>query len=115
MRHLKWIFRVVVILIATIFAFINMQSVTVHLDPLGLEFEALAAVEMPLAFVIIASVALGLIIGVLWMWGAYRPTSRALRAERRTVRQLERENERAIQALKTSDHPDSVGPPARRA
>lgn len=114
MRLLKRVFWISIILLATVFAFTNMHDVRIVLDPLGLGIEAIETMEIPLAYVILASVALGLIVGVGLAWDAYRPTRRALNAERREAHHLRRENERFVEALKTADHPESAGPPAAR-
>lgn len=114
MRVIKRVFWALVIVIATVFAFTNMHPVTITLDPIGLGFEALQEVVTPLAYVILVSIGFGLIVGVGLAWDAYRPTRRALNAERREAHMLRRENERFVEALKASDHPESAGPPAAR-
>lgn len=113
-RLIKRVFWALAIVLATVFAFINLQIVEINLDPLGLGLDSLQAVETPLAYVILGSVALGLVIGFFLSYDAMRPTRRALRDERRQTKALLRENERVTEALKTVDHPDSAGPPVAR-
>ena len=114
MRLLQRVFWVGVIVLATIFAFINLHDVSVNLDPLGLGFDVLQSAQIPLAFVILGSVAVGLIVGVMLMWLSTWPSQRALSSERREARKLRRENERMSEALKQADHPDTAGPPVVR-
>lgn len=114
MRVIKRVFWGAVLVLATTFAFINLQTVEVHLDPLGLGFEAMQTVRTPLAFVILASVALGLILGWALSVDATWQTGRALNAEKRTAKKLKLENEKMMAAMKAADHPDSAAPPARR-
>ena len=85
-----------------------------RLDLAVSDVERPAPLRLPLAVVIIGTLALGLVVGVLLAYDATRPTYRALAAERREARLLRRENARVVDALKAVDSPESAGPPATR-
>lgn len=115
MRLMKRVFWGAVIVLAAVFAFINLHIVDVNLDPLGTGLESLEQARLPLAFIILGSVALGLVLGVVLSYDATRPARRELRAQKRQAQDLKRENDRMTEALKSADHPDTAGPPVLRS
>ena len=83
MKLLRWIILPPVAIIVIALAIANRHGVTFSLDPFDAEKPALAF-DVPLAAIILVSIALGILIGGLaaW-WQGRRRTSRKLEAERR--------------------------------
>lgn len=114
MRFLRRAFWILILLAAAIFAVINMQVVEVVIDPLGLGFQALKPLFLPLAYVIFLSLGVGLLVGVLLENDRGRPNRRELREKRAEVAKLRAEVQRMHQTMKAADHPDSAGLPVIR-
>lgn len=127
MRLLKRIFWVAILAVVIVFAVANMKNnVAVRIDPLaGLETEAApppegagvaeGMFELPLPFIILGALAIGLLVGVMLENDRGRRARRELKRERRRSADLETELRRAQAAMKAADHPDSAGLPALRS
>lgn len=83
MKLLRWIILPPVAIFVIALAIANRHGVTFSLDPFDAEKPALAF-DVPLAAIVLVSIALGILIGGLaaW-WQGRRRTSRKLEAERR--------------------------------
>lgn len=88
---------------ALVFAVTNMHDVEIHLDPLGLGVETLRSLQVPMAFVILSAVAVGLIIGVVLMRLVARPIYSDNRRQRREVERLRGEVSRLQESLRAAD------------
>lgn len=115
MLWLKRVFWFAVLALVALFAIANMHEVRVELDPFGLNLDALKAFEMPLAVVIFATLAIGLLVGVVLENDRGRPVRREMLRQRAEIAQLKQDAARMQQAMKEADHPDSAGLPVRRA
>ena len=96
MSILRVIFLGLMIVALLILALANMQPVTLHLLPSALAgFMGTGSLTLPLFIVILASVAIGLLIGFTWEWvreHKHRSEAARQRAEReRLERQLAKE------------------------
>lgn len=114
MRLIKRIFWVAILAMVALFAIINMHDVRVELDPFGLNLEALKAFEMPLAVVVFATLAIGLLVGVVLENDRGRPVRREMLRLRSELAALKEDASRMQRAMKDADHPDSAGLPVRR-
>lgn len=113
MRTIKRSFWILVLVLVAVFAVINVETVEIVIDPLGLGFEALRPVYAPLAVVIFATLGIGLLVGVVLENDRGRAARRDLRRAKADLARLEADVERMHRAMKAADHPDSAGPPAR--
>ncbi len=124
MRLIKRIFWIVILTLVIVFAVANMNNdVAVRIDPLaGLEAESGPAAgaesegvfALPLPFIILGALAIGLVVGVMLENDRGRGHRRELRRERRRAGELEAELRRVQEAMKAADHPDSAGLPVAR-
>lgn len=115
MRLIKRVFWFAILALVAIFAIINMHNVRVEIDPFGLDIPALTAFEMPLSVVIFATLAIGLLVGVVLENDRGRPVRREMMRQRAEIAQLKQDAARMQKAMKDADHPDSAGLPVRRA
>jgi hypothetical protein len=97
-----------------IFTATNMVAVTVEIDPFGLGLDALRPLQLPLAFVILISLALGLVVGVVMMRLTAWPIYRDARRSQRELTVLRKENAKLMETLKAADHPASIALPATK-
>ncbi len=114
MRLIKRVFWFAVLALVAIFAIINMHNVRVEIDPFGLDLAALKAFEMPLSVVVFATLAVGLLVGVVLENDRGRPVRREMMRQRAEIAQLKQDGLRMQKAMKDADHPDSAGLPVRR-
>ncbi|MCI4662691.1 MAG: LapA family protein [Neomegalonema sp.] len=112
MRWISRLFWLPVLIVLAAVMVTNSQPVEINLDPFGLGFAALQPRQVPLFYIILAALALGLIVGIVMLYDKYRPVRRSLRDSNREVVVLRRQNEQFRQSMKAMDNPDSVAPPA---
>lgn len=108
MRLIRNVVVILLLTIVIIFAVTNMGDVTIEMDPFGLQVDALQPVTLPLAFVILGSTAIGLVIGVVMMRIAAMPVYAENRRRGRDIKKLEAENARLQESLRSSDLAETV-------
>ena len=89
MKLLSWLITLPLALVTVFLAVANRHRVSLNLDPFNQENPALA-LEMPLIFVILASIFLGLIVGAGAVWvsqGRHRKTARQGKSELAALRE----------------------------
>ena len=89
MKLLSWLITLPLALVTVFLAIANRHRVSLNLDPFNQENPALA-LEMPLIFVILASIFLGLIVGAGAVWvsqGRHRKTARQGKSELAALRE----------------------------
>jgi len=88
-KLLSWLITLPLALVTVFLAIANRHRVSLNLDPFNQENPALA-LEMPLIFVILASIFLGLIVGAGAVWvsqGRHRKTARQGKSELAALRE----------------------------
>lgn len=89
MKLLSWLITLPLALVTVFLAVANRHPVSLNLDPFNQENPALA-LDMPLIFVILASIFLGLIVGAAAVWvsqGRHRKTARQGKSELAALRE----------------------------
>lgn len=89
MKLLSWLITLPLALVTVFLAVANRHPVSLNLDPFNQENPALA-LDMPLIFVILASIFLGLIVGASAVWvsqGRHRKTARQGKSELAALRE----------------------------
>lgn len=114
MRLIKWALWGTAVIAAIVFSVINLDEVAVRLDPFGLVAPETATIRAPLAFVILASLTIGLALGIFLENDRGREKRVALSRKNRETRRLQADNERMHEALKAADNPESATLPAVR-
>jgi len=88
-KLLSWLITLPLALVTVFLAIANRHRVSINLDPFNQENPAFA-LEMPLIFVILASIFLGLIVGASAVWvsqGRHRKTARQGKSELAALRE----------------------------
>ena len=101
MKLLSWLITLPLALVTVFLAIANRHRVSLNLDPFNQENPALA-LEMPLIFVILASIFLGLIVGAGAVWvsqGRHRKTARQGKSELAALRETPARSETDAIAL----------------
>lgn len=98
LRLIKYAFLIVVAIGLVLIAMANRDTVTLELIPANLNswIQLPNTIDLPLFVVVLASVALGLLIGFVWEWIRESRIRSDARAQKRTAKKLERE----VQSLK---------------
>ena len=89
MKLLSWLITLPLALVTVFLAIANRHRVSLNLDPFNQENPALA-LDMPLIFVILASIFLGLIVGASAVWvsqGRHRKVARQGKSELAALRE----------------------------
>ncbi|MDF1687438.1 MAG: LapA family protein [Parvibaculaceae bacterium] len=89
MKLLSWLITLPLALVTVFLAIANRHHVSLNLDPFNQENPALA-LDMPLIFVILAAIFLGLIVGASAVWvgqGRHRQTARQGKSELAALRE----------------------------
>ena len=95
MKLLSWLITLPLALVTIFLAVANRHRVSLNLDPFNQENPALA-LDMPLIFVILASIFLGLIVGAGAVWvsqGRHRKTARQGKSELAALREKPAQHE----------------------
>lgn len=103
MRTLKLIIAVIVALILMIVAAANMEPVDLELWPTQFGVGTIGLYGVPLALVIVVTLAAGFLIGELFEWSRERKYRAQLSAERRRAARLQGENDRLLQKMGAQD------------
>lgn len=89
MKLLSWLITLPLALVTVFLAIANRHHVSLNLDPFNQENPALA-LDMPLIFVILAAIFLGLVVGASAVWvgqGRHRKTARQGKSELAALRE----------------------------
>lgn len=101
MKLLSWLITLPLVLVTVFLAVANRHRVLLNLDPFNQENPALA-LDMPLIFIILSSIFLGLIVGASAVWvsqGRHRKTARQGTSELAALRETPARTEPDAPAL----------------
>ncbi|MEO1330094.1 MAG: hypothetical protein AAFW46_10560 [Pseudomonadota bacterium] len=109
MSRLKKFFWIAVLILTILFAAQNMHGIEIRLLPFAPSDDSITAIDgVPLIFVILAALLIGLLVGVMLENDRERPFRRELNEKARELSHVRSELAKLQSALKQSDTPETA-------